>query len=80
MENMGRQVRIGDLVMLKPQYHQYEQVLKKYQRIGIVLSWYDSPKNLVEVMWWLNGVHMGKNPIVTNRLEVINECECGQSC
>jgi len=65
-------VRIGDLVILKSKD---SQVLKNYQRIGIVLSWYDSPKNLIEVMWWLNGKYMCKRPILINRLEVINEHE-----
>ncbi len=70
MENVGRQVKPGDLVVIKNPSN--KQTIPSF--VGIITSWYDSPKNLVEVMWWLEGKNIGRNPIVANRLKVINEC------
>lgn len=64
-------MKIGDMVVMKN--CNYRSPKDHAIHIGIVASWYDSPKNLVEVMWWLRGIYIGKNPILANRIEVISE-------
>ena len=70
MINKSTKIKIGDLVVIKKTKNRQSNSFA----IGIVISWYDSPKNLVEVMWWLDGGRtIERHPIVANRLEVINE-------
>jgi hypothetical protein len=66
-------MNVGDLVMRAGNVVWFKCHGDPTCAVGIVLEWYDTPKDMVTVAWWLRGELIETNPIHSSKLEVLSE-------
>ena len=66
-------MKVGDLVIRSDNVAWVNRHGDSARAVGIVLEWYDTPKDMVTVAWWLRGELIETNPIHSSKLEVVNE-------
>ena len=65
-------MKVGDLVLEKDCDLYSSLFGDSWRRFGLILEWYDTPKQLVTVGWWCNGKLEEVNPRHVSNLRVIS--------
>ena len=67
-------MKIGDLVTDNRDHMGRTNLFyDSWLRYGLILEWYDTPKEMVMVAWWRHGKLDEINPCHISKLEVLSE-------